>query len=222
MLFTYIYLINNWNLTSGIIIQPIVSFLEHIALAKSFSKREPQEKLLDSVSLSVTVFISLDLFGDLLTVSNWHDSRTGCFWKFASGKFNDLWGYSNNFSSFKNNCHVLSWKIHACHMAHCRKWLHMYLWCFNMQHKLKNFHFCNFPKDLCWLQQYISQDRFKLKTFNNRNKCFLNVWEQLTRIRRQSLWRNKLKIYLFTFQQLLWLALLSLLLRHLLVPQPSR
>ena len=36
------------NVTSGIIIQPIVSFLEHIALAKSFSKREPQERILDS------------------------------------------------------------------------------------------------------------------------------------------------------------------------------
>lgn len=34
----------------GIIIQPIVSFLEHIALAKSFSKREPQETILNSVS----------------------------------------------------------------------------------------------------------------------------------------------------------------------------
>ena len=34
------------NVTSGIIIQPIVSFLEHIALAKSFSKREPQERIL--------------------------------------------------------------------------------------------------------------------------------------------------------------------------------
>ena len=34
-------------LISGIIIQPVVSFLEHIALAKSFSKREPQERILE-------------------------------------------------------------------------------------------------------------------------------------------------------------------------------
>ena len=34
------------QLGAGIIIQPVVSFLEHIALAKSFAKREPQERFL--------------------------------------------------------------------------------------------------------------------------------------------------------------------------------
>ena len=47
------------NVTSGIIIQPIVSFLEHIALAKSFSKREPQERILDSGQRNSRIFFMI-------------------------------------------------------------------------------------------------------------------------------------------------------------------
>ena len=98
------------QLGAGIIIQPIVSFLQHIALAKSFSKKPPQYQV-DTTQVQIRIKqprIKITLF-----------SGTICIWNCSNCELICFWNHSDHFSSVSCNCYVVCWEINVSNMVDC-------------------------------------------------------------------------------------------------------